>query len=185
VSDSKGEKVVILDRDGTVVIDRSYLSDAAGLEFLPGAAEGLRSMHEQGYRLIVITNQSGVGRGMFSLEALQQMNLRLQQMVEDHGARLERIYFCPHRPEEHCQCRKPNTQLLTDAASDLGFEPARAVVIGDKDSDVEFGKRVGALTMLVAPGGAAGRSYASTPDFVVQDLRQAAAVLCHRDRSAT
>lgn len=182
MSDASNAKVVILDRDGTIVMDRHYLSDAAGLEFLPGAAEGLRSMHEQGYRLIVITNQSGVGRGMFSLEALQQMNLRLAQMVEGLGAHLERIYFCPHLPEEHCQCRKPNTQLLMDAASELGFEPSRAVVIGDKDSDVEFGKRAGALTMLIAARDAAG--HGSTPDYLVNDLQQAAAVLRRRDRSA-
>jgi D-glycero-D-manno-heptose 1,7-bisphosphate phosphatase len=124
-----------------------------------------------------------VGRGMFSLEALQQMNLRLAQMVEGLGAHLERIYFCPHLPEEHCQCRKPNTQLLMEAASELGFEPSRAVVIGDKDSDVEFGKRAGALTMLIAASEAAG--HVSTPDYLVNDLQQAAAVLCRRDRSAT
>lgn len=185
MSDSSDGKVVILDRDGTIVIDRNYLCDAAGLQFLPGAIEGLRSMHEQGYRLIVITNQSGVGRGMFSLEALQLMNLRLQQMIEDQGARLERVYFCPHRPEEHCLCRKPNTQLLWEAAAELGFEPSQAVVIGDKDSDVEFGKRVGAVTMLVTPRDALGQSPASRPDYRVQDLQQAAALLRHRDHSST
>lgn len=173
---------MILDRDGTIVIDHNYLSDAAGLEFLPGAAEGLRSMYEQGYRLIVITNQSGVGRGLFSLDSLHQMNLRLEEMIRLSGARLERIYFCPHRPEDHCECRKPNTQLLMTAASELGFEPSRAIVIGDKRSDVEFGKRVGAMTMLVATGSSSGEPDTIAPDYVVPDLRQAAAVLRSRDR---
>ena len=179
------DKVVILDRDGTIVIDRNYLSDAAGLEFLPGAPEGLRSMHEQGYRLIVITNQSGVGRGLFSLDSLHQMNVRLQEMFRMSGARLERIYFCPHRPEEQCECRKPKIRLLMDAASELGFDPSRAVVIGDQSSDVEFGKRVGAVTMLVAAQGSAGALHSIAPDYVVRDLRQAAALLQSRDDGAT
>ena len=182
MSGATADKVVILDRDGTIVIDRHYLSDAARLEFLPGAAEGLRSMHEQGYRLIVISNQSGVGRGLFSLGSLHQMNERLQEMIQMSGARLERIYCCPHSPEEHCECRKPNTQLLMDAASELGFDPSRAIVIGDKRSDVEFGKRVGAVTMLVSAGRSSGEPDSAAADYVVRDLQQAAAVLRSRDR---
>ena len=103
-------RAVILDRDGTMVVDRHYLSDPDGLTFLPGAAEGLRLMYEQGNRLVVISNQSGVGRGMFSLEVLQRMNDRLMEMVRQAGARLEGIYCCPHRPEQQCACRKPGSR---------------------------------------------------------------------------
>jgi D-glycero-D-manno-heptose 1,7-bisphosphate phosphatase len=173
VTETRTKKVVILDRDGTIVIDRHYLSDPAGLEFLPGAADGLRSLYESGHRLVVITNQSGVGRGLFSLERLQAMNARLREMVLESGARLEGIYFCPHRPEDGCDCRKPATRLLLDAASELRFNPADAVVIGDKDSDIEFGSRAGALTMLVSPGELAKRAA----DYVVRDLREAATIL--------
>jgi D-glycero-D-manno-heptose 1,7-bisphosphate phosphatase len=169
VSDSDADKVVILDRDGTIVVDRNYLSDPVGLELLPGAAEGLRSLREQGYRLVVITNQSGVGRGLFSLERLAAMNKRLEQMVHENGGLLERIYFCPHRPEDRCLCRKPRPKLLLDAASELGFTPQKAVVIGDKASDVEFGRNVGATTMLLGSTGEA--------DYLVRDLAQAASIL--------
>ena len=169
MSDPAADKVVILDRDGTIVVDRNYLSDPAGLEFLPGAAEGLRSLHEQGYRLVVITNQSGVGRGLFSLERLAAMNGRLEEMVRENGALLERIYFCPHRPEDQCLCRKPRPKLLLDAASELGFTPRKAVVIGDKPSDVEFGRSVGATTMLIGSTGEA--------DYLARDLTQAASIL--------
>lgn len=171
------DKVVILDRDGTIVFDREYLADPAGLEFLPGAAEGLRSMNQLGYRLVVVSNQSGVGRGLFSIEALQQMDSRLMDMVQASGAKLERIYCCPHRPEDRCACRKPATKLLMDAASELGFEPSSAVVIGDKSSDVEFGRRAGATTMLVATNASARDGASVTPDYVVRDLREAAAIL--------
>jgi D-glycero-D-manno-heptose 1,7-bisphosphate phosphatase len=175
VTRTRAKKVVILDRDGTIVIDRHYLSDPAGLEFLPGAADGLKSLHESGHRLVVITNQSGIGRGLFTLERLQAMNARLREMVLESGARLDGIYFCPHRPEDNCDCRKPGTRLLFDAASELGFDPADAVVIGDKDSDTEFGQRAGTLTMLVSRG--ESKNVPRAADYVVRDLREAATIL--------
>jgi D-glycero-D-manno-heptose 1,7-bisphosphate phosphatase len=186
------DKVVILDRDGTMVIDRGYLDDPAGLEFAPGAAEGLHRLHSHGYRLVVITNQSGVGRGFFTLERLEAMNARLRIMVEHAGARLEGIYFCPHAPEAGCACRKPALGLLTQAASELGFDPSSAVMIGDKESDVVFGRRAGAMTILIS-GDASTSAGPSTSgdaaahtrieaDLVARDLMEAAgAVISSRD----
>lgn len=170
-------KTLILDRDGTIVFDRDYLADPAGLEWLPGAADALRSLHQRGYRLIVITNQSGVGRGMFSLSQLQQMNLRLQEMASACGAHLERIYYCPHRPEDHCECRKPAPALLHQAAREFGFDPADAVVIGDKSSDIELGRRVGALTIRIAPAQHALPTPAREADYVVASLLEAVSIL--------
>jgi D-glycero-D-manno-heptose 1,7-bisphosphate phosphatase len=166
-------QVVVLDRDGTIVIDRGYAHDPASLEFEPGAAEGLRNLYRAGCRLVVITNQSGVGRGLFPLERVHEMNTRLEAMVEEAGARLEKIYFCPHVPEAGCMCRKPNQGLLMAAAAELRFDPAAAIVIGDKESDIEFGRHAGAKTILIAaerpsPG---GRIHA---DFVAPDLSAAA-----------
>ncbi|MFI4869969.1 MAG: D-glycero-alpha-D-manno-heptose-1,7-bisphosphate 7-phosphatase [Steroidobacterales bacterium] len=178
IGSARADKVVVLDRDGTVVFDREYLSDPAGLKFLPGAAEGLRRLHELGYRLVVVTNQSGVGRGVFSLDRLQAMNQRLIEMVRSTGAELSGIYYCPHAPDAGCECRKPATGLLLQAASDLGFKPSCVIVIGDKRSDVEFGRRAGATTILVsAEAASAAHSRAArtdTPDFVVRDLVEAA-----------
>jgi D-glycero-D-manno-heptose 1,7-bisphosphate phosphatase len=170
------DKVVILDRDGTMVIDRGYLDDPAGLEFLPGAADGLRSLYSQGYRLVVITNQSGVGRGLFSIERVHAMNARLERMVEEAGAKLERIYFCPHAPDAGCDCRKPALRLLTQAEAELGFEPDSAIVIGDKESDVEFGRRAGAVTILIAKPDLR-LSSSTAPDYVVENLKDAADII--------
>jgi D-glycero-D-manno-heptose 1,7-bisphosphate phosphatase len=167
------DKVVILDRDGTLVIDRGYLHDPDGLEFEPGAAEGLRWLHSSGFRLVVISNQSGVGRGLFNLEQLQAMNARLHSMVESAGARLERIYVCPHAPSAGCGCRKPALGLLKRAAADLGFNPAAATMIGDKESDIEFGRRAGARTILIAPR-VQMTQLRIPPDVVVRDLMEAA-----------
>jgi D-glycero-D-manno-heptose 1,7-bisphosphate phosphatase len=173
MSGCESGKVIVLDRDGTIVIDRGYADDAAGLEFVPGAAEGLRSLHVSGYRLLVITNQSGVGRGLFPLERVHQMNARLEVMVREAGARLERIYFCPHAPEAGCACRKPAPGLLAQAAAELRFDPARAVVIGDKESDIEFGRRAGATTILIAARRPSPSARVQA-DFVAPDLLAAA-----------
>ncbi|HEY6458486.1 MAG TPA: HAD family hydrolase [Steroidobacteraceae bacterium] len=161
------DRVIVLDRDGTLVIDREYLRDPAGLEFMPGAAEGLRRLHAMGYRLIVATNQSGIGRGLYSVERLHEIHHRLTEMVHAAGAHLSGIYYCPHTPQAGCACRKPAPGLLLQAAAELGFEPASAIVIGDKSTDIEFGRRVGATTILLAPHGQAGAS--SVPESTKGD----------------
>lgn len=173
MSGSSQKRVVVLDRDGTIVVDRHYLADPSQLEFLPGAAEGLRQMWRNGHRLIVITNQSGIGRGLFSLESLHRVNDRLQEMVRQAGAEIAGIYWCPHRPDEQCECRKPKTLLLLQAAADFGFDPRECVVIGDKDSDVGLGQQVGARTVLIAPPHPDG-DRPSSADLIAADLLQAA-----------
>jgi len=173
ITGSVSNRIVVLDRDGTIVIDRDYLSDPAALEFLPGAAEGLRRLHELGYRLIVATNQSGVGRGMYSLEQMHAVHRRLSDMVRGAGAQLAGIYYCPHAPETHCACRKPATGLLLQAASEQGFEPSSAIVIGDKPSDIEFGQRAGAMTILLSAEDAV-EPAAVAPDFTARNLWEAA-----------
>ena len=173
--------MVVLDRDGTLVIDRGYLSDPDGLEFEPGAAEGLRWLYSHGYRLVVISNQSGVGRRLFTLEHLASMNARLHVMVEGLDARLEGIYCCPHAPDAGCACRKPAPGLLLQAASDLGFNPESAVVIGDKESDVEFGRSAGATTIRIAAAGPGGPGEIR-PDFIAANLFEAAQIITSRRR---
>jgi D-glycero-D-manno-heptose 1,7-bisphosphate phosphatase len=144
--------VIILDRDGTIVIDRGYAADPDGLEFMPGSAEALRCLWEFGYRLVVITNQSGVGRGFFGIDRVEAMNARLHAMIEGIGAKLTKIYFCPHAPEVNCACRKPKLALMEQAAVELNFDPRKSVVVGDKSSDTEFALRAGARAILISAG---------------------------------
>jgi D-glycero-D-manno-heptose 1,7-bisphosphate phosphatase len=178
------ERVVILDRDGTLVVDRGYLGNPEGLEFESGAVEGLRRFASRGLRLVVITNQSGIGRGYFPLDRMLSMNSRLYEMVDGVGASLAGIYFCPHAPESRCGCRKPSLGLMTQAALELGFDPARAVVIGDKRSDVEFGRRAGATTVLIAPHGVP-QDAPTDADFVARDLDEAARSVLSRMQSSS
>ncbi len=167
-------RVVILDRDGTIVVDHGYLDDPARLEFLPRAVEGLRLLQVSGARLVVVTNQSGVGRGLISLQSLHEINARFVEMVREIGGRIEGLYWCPHRPEEGCACRKPKTRLVLDAAAELGFDPSNAWVIGDKSSDIELGRRLGAVSVLVSAGAPSGAGIKVDADHVVRDLFEAA-----------
>ena len=170
---------VVLDRDGTIIEEREYLSDSAGLRLIPGAGVALRELKKMGFSLVVITNQSGIARGFFSAGVLQEIHAHLEQLLAETGVRLDGIYTCPHRPEDECGCRKPRLGLFQKAATDLGFTPEHSIVIGDKASDVEMGRNAGAVTFLVRTGYGAGVEAAqgSLADFVVDDLPAAARVI--------
>jgi histidinol-phosphate phosphatase family protein len=189
-SNERAKQVILLDRDGTIVIDREYLSDPAGLEFLPHAAEGLQRLRALGHRLVIISNQSGVGRGFLTLDQLQTINDRLSKMMQEIGAPLAGIYCCPHRPDENCDCRKPRTRLVEQAASELQFDPRQAIVIGDKASDVELGQRLGARTILIASRTPDSRTATPPampfpPDYTAPDLLAAALLIEQLDASPT
>jgi D-glycero-D-manno-heptose 1,7-bisphosphate phosphatase len=149
VSRGASDRVIVLDRDGTLVLDRGYLEDPAGLEWTEGALQALLWWRAHGYRLVVVTNQSGVGRGLFAAERVEAVHAGLRTMARAAGVELAGIYYCPHHPDDHCRCRKPEPGLLYAAAAEHGFDPGCSVVIGDKESDVELGMRVGAKTILI------------------------------------
>lgn len=133
-------------------------------------------MYDMGRRLVVITNQSGIARGFFSPARLEEVHDRMRQMLNSIGVRLDGIYSCPHGPEEGCDCRKPALGLMRQASKELGFEMSESIVIGDKDSDIEFGRRAGAVTMLV--GNPESRtSTAAAPDYIVANLNDAADIM--------
>jgi histidinol-phosphate phosphatase family protein len=146
------KRYVLLDRDGTVIKDKHYLSDPEGVEFEEGAVEGLRKLQELGFGLIVVTNQSGVGRGYFSLAQAEAVNERMRRMLAAEGITLAGIYTCPHAPEENCACRKPRPGLVHQAAREHRFDPQRALVVGDKPADVALATACGARGVLVLTG---------------------------------
>jgi D-glycero-D-manno-heptose 1,7-bisphosphate phosphatase len=162
----------------------SYLDDSRLLQFLPGAAEALRQFSERGHPIIIVTNQSGVGRGLLTLERMHEINARFVQMVEEIGATVDRVYSCPHKPEDDCECRKPKTKLVLDGAAALGFEPAHSVVIGDKSSDVALGRNVQALTMLVSNDGSALDGEWVEPHYVIRDLLEAVRIVAYLEAEA-
>jgi D-glycero-D-manno-heptose 1,7-bisphosphate phosphatase len=172
-------RFVVLDRDGTLIVEKHYLSDPDAVELIEGAGAALRRLAALGLGLVVVTNQSGVGRGLFSHERLAEVHGRLEVLLAAEGVRLAGIYFCPHHPDLGCACRKPRTALLERAARDLGFELRRAFVVGDLASDVDLGRAVGATTVLVRTGHGTREIAAGVvrPDHVVGDLAEAAELI--------
>ena len=156
-------------------MERHYLSDPQEVELIPNVAAGLRQLAKTGLGLVVITNQSGVGRGLFDMARLRLIHQRMGDLLNAEGVHLNGIYVCPHTPEDHCRCRKPRTRLLAVAARELDFDARVSFVIGDKLCDIEMGRRAGATTFLVRTGhGAhAGPETLRAADYVVNDLAQA------------
>ena len=172
-------RFVVLDRDGTIIVERQYLSDPRQVELIPGAASGLRRLNEMGLGLVVITNQSAVGRGFFDQLRLDLIHQRLRELLNAEGVHLDGVYICPHTPEDDCPCRKPRPGLLELAAKELDFDPRACFVIGDKACDVELGQRVGATTFLVRTGYGAQVAAETTvsADYVVDAVWDAAQVI--------
>lgn len=173
---AKDRRFILLDRDGTIIVNGHYLSDPEKIEFLPGAVGGLRRLAQRGFGLAVVTNQSGVGRGLVDLPALEAIHDRLFALLRSEGVVLDGIFYCPHLPEEGCQCRKPRPGLLLNAAARFEFDPARAFMIGDQPSDIQAGRAVGATTILIAEDETrSSPSVAdSVADQVAPDLESAA-----------
>lgn len=172
-------RFVVLDRDGTIIVERDYLSDPRQIEFLPEAVRGLRLMLEMGLGLVVVTNQSAVGRGFFDEAHLDLIHRQLRELLKAEGIQLEGVYFCPHTPEDDCSCRKPKPGLIERAAKELDFDLQGSLVIGDKPADIEMGRRVRATTFLVRTGYGPKSVHdpAVNPDYVADDLGAAAQII--------
>lgn len=173
------QRFVLLDRDGTIIVERVYLSDPNQVELISGASEALRRLRAVDLGLVVVTNQSGVGRGYFDTGVVDSVHQRMLTLLATEGADIDAIYICPHTPDDGCQCRKPRTELVKRAAEEHRFDPACSFVIGDKVVDIELGKNLGATTFLVRTGygaqvAAEGRVAA---DYVVDDIAEAARII--------
>jgi D-glycero-D-manno-heptose 1,7-bisphosphate phosphatase len=169
-------RFVLLDRDGTLIVERNYLCDPDQVELIPGAADALRRLAARGLGLVLVTNQSGIGRGFFDEARLAEIHQRLTALLHAERVALDGIYVCPHHPDQACACRKPRTELALRAAAELGFDASACFVVGDMASDVALGRAIGATTLLVRTGhGAATLARGEVrADYVVDDLPAAA-----------
>lgn len=144
---------ILLDRDGTIIEDRHYLADPAGVTLLPGAGEALARLAKAGARLFVVTNQSGIGRGYFTLQDYEACTKRLGELLQAHGVSLADVAFCPHAPEAECSCRKPGQGMWVLLRDRYHLRPEETVMVGDKFDDVRFGRDAGfAASVLVLTG---------------------------------
>lgn len=176
-----GAPAIFLDRDGTIIEEKNYLSDPDQVAFLDGALAGLRAMARHGLPLVVISNQSGIGRGYFSLDRAEAVRARLELMLTREGIAIAGWYMCPHAPDTPCACRKPLPGMIDAAAQDLDLAPASSFVIGDKRCDIDLAAAVGARGILVTTGhGAKDADYARAIDVpICRDLSDASDIVAH------
>jgi histidinol-phosphate phosphatase family protein len=174
-----GRKAIFVDRDGTLNVNIDYLSDPDKYQLYPGVAEGLKALRDAGFIIVVITNQSGIGRGIFDHPTLARIHERMKQELARGGASVDGIYYCPHHPDENCACRKPGTVLFKKAIEEHGIDPKRSYVIGDMYIDIAAGKRIGARTAFVPEPKNLDRarkelpSWEIGPDFFGRDFQSA------------
>jgi D-glycero-D-manno-heptose 1,7-bisphosphate phosphatase len=172
---------VFLDRDGTLIRDVKYLCAVEQIEILPGAAAALLLLRAHGFKLVVVTNQSGVARGRLSELDLQAIHAELMERLGRDGAVLDAIYYCPHHPTEGlgdlrriCECRKPKTGMIERAARELDLDPKLSYVVGDKWTDIELAQGAGATGIFIGRDEAKNGAVAGFDVPLVADLRQAA-----------
>lgn len=176
-------RAVFFDRDGTVTEEVGYLDELSKLRLIPGAGRAISTLNRAGFRVVLVTNQSGVARGYFPETLVHDAHRRLEGMLAQDGARLDGIYYCPHHPTagsssytKACDCRKPGTGLLERAAKDLAVDLRTSFVVGDKWSDIELAQRAGARSVLVRtgfgqddPGNVRPKGVAD-PDHIAPDI---------------
>ncbi len=179
----KPTPAVFLDRDGTINREVEYLHDPKKFELLPNALQGLKKVQDMGYRLVIVTNQGGIGLGYYTEEDFYRVNREMFRQLSDGGVKIDKIYFCPHNVTEGCRCRKPETGLLQQAVKDLNLDLAHSFMIGDKTIDLETGRRAGIRKILVKTGHAgADKVYSVQPDYTARDLLDAAEWILQTER---
>jgi D-glycero-D-manno-heptose 1,7-bisphosphate phosphatase len=181
-------KAVFLDRDGTVIEDIGYLSETSRIRILPGAAEAIRLLNDNGFKVIIVTNQAGVARGYFTESRANEINEKLRQLLAGQGSIVEKIYHCPHhidgiveKYKRECNCRKPNPGMIQQAARELDIDINNSFMIGDKSSDIVAGRRAGCRTIVIE-GGIDYHELEVLPqpaDHIATDLLEAVKWLLH------
>ncbi len=138
-----GKKAIFLDRDGVINEDRSYVHSIEDFSFIPGVFEALREFAKMGYVLIIVTNQSGIGRGYYTLEDFMKLNEWMLKRFEEEGIEIAEVLFCPHAPDEGCECRKPAPGMILEGIKKHNIDPDSSWMIGDKPTDMEAAIRAG------------------------------------------
>lgn len=180
-----GQRLLILDRDGVINEDSpAFIKHPDEWLAVPGSLRALGAATQAGFRICIVSNQSGLARGLFSIEDLHRIHRKLLQEAMHHGAVVDGFFFCPHGPRQGCECRKPQPGLLHAAAARSGLELAHAVMIGDRASDLAAADAAGVRAMLVRTGHGAATAAALPAESAVAvfaDLAAAIHALCHEE----
>lgn len=169
-------KAVFLDRDGTINKDKRYVFQIEDLEILPGAVNGLKKLQALGYKLIVVTGQSGIARGYYTLQDAEKFDEELSRYLKGWGIIIEKFYRCPHHPDftGECDCRKPKTGLVTEAAKEFDVDLRQSLFVGDKDSDVVLGQNCEGMTFWIRND---MYPLMTEPDYIVKNLEEMADIV--------
>jgi histidinol-phosphate phosphatase family protein len=179
---------VFLDRDGVLNYNRrDHIKAPDELVLIPGAADAVAALKQAGWVVIIISNQSGVARGLFDQESLAAITAKMRAALEAVGGNPEGIYYCPHAPDDHCECRKPAPGMALRASLEHNLDLTRSYMVGDKACDVECGRAVGMRTVLVESGLPEERLEAARarPDRVARDLSEAVAWILQQENGQT
>ena len=180
---SKTAPAVFFDRDGTINEELDYLDDPKSFRLLPHVRDGMKKIQDLGYRIVILTNQPGIGMGYYTKHDFYRVNKTMLSQLSSAGILVDKIYFCPHSMAENCECRKPAQALVERARKDLNLDLSHSVIIGDRSTDIATGKRAGMKTVLVKTG-AAGKDglYQVEADYRAKDLLDAANWILRQER---
>ena len=183
-------KTILIDRDGVINKDpggwteHNYVTKWKDFHFLPGSIDALKMLNRRGIKVIGISNQAGVSKGYFSAEKLEEINKKMLDEVAEKGGRIEKVYYCVHKDEDGCRCRKPKTGLLDMAAREYGINLKDTYFIGDSKVDIAAGKRAGCKTIFVLSGKATLEEIKKSgerPDYVFKDFLEAVKWLMEKE----
>jgi D-glycero-D-manno-heptose 1,7-bisphosphate phosphatase len=173
-------KAAFIDRDGTINEEKEYVNRIEDFELIPGSLEALKLLTEHQVKIYIITNQAGIAKGYFTLGQFHHLTEHMNNRFKDEGVKIEKVLYCPHHPDgvipeysKACLCRKPNTKLMEDIMGENNFNANEVVLVGDKNSDIEAGRRLGMKTYLVETGYGAEEKRATKATFVKKDLEEA------------
>lgn len=185
------DKVIFIDRDGVINKDPegwtkyNYVTSPEEMHFLPDVLGALKTLRENGYKIIVISNQGGVGKGYFSKEDLDKVNNYMLKEIEMQGGEIFGVYYCPHKKEDNCECRKPKTGLLKMAMSNINADIKNSYMVGDTERDIEAARNFGLKTILVLSGKTKLRdadNWKNKPDEIKKDLREAVDFILKKEK---
>ena len=152
-------RAVFLDRDGTINEDYGYINHADQIDLIPGSGEAIKKLNDAGFKVIVISNQAGIARGLATEDQVQSCNKVVMRKVLNAGGIIDAVYFCPHHPEHgthpfkgECDCRKPNPGMIHKAEKKFNLDLSQSFVVGDKTTDIELGKKAGLKSVFVLTG---------------------------------
>ena len=165
-------RAVFIDRDGVITEDIGYVHKVEDFKLVRNAAEGLRLL--KGFKLFIVTNQSGIGRGYFKFEDFLDYNNRVLEELRKNEIKIEKTYACPHAPEDNCRCRKPKSKMIKDAQKEFDIDLSKSFMIGDKKIDIQMGHNAGCKSVLVLTGSGMKEKENAKADYTAKDLLEAA-----------